>query len=403
MNHFQNYAYALSLTSQFYFCGLPLRLDTTPKCSLNCLYCFAMSRGGRRTSRTLIANPDLIQRKLTKSIETKQPGDILGQMLARKAPIHFGGLSDPFANASVARVSRALLKNFSTYDYPVVISTKNTRLLRDDATMKIIKKMRHVAVQVSFTSSHPRKTALIEPQVPSPQERLDCIEELSTEGIHIIARLQPLIPSWETEIAYNLIPQLANSGCKHVVVEYLKLPVEKNTSLMNKMFSALNWNGYDYYRENGARLVGREWILPKELILERIQPIVNAIRSNSMTYGSADYGLNNAGDTDCCCGIDRLPGFNNWFKGNIAAVIRNARTSKVTFQHLAHNWFPTGSIKRNINSNCRLDGLNDVLSHLKAKWNNPGSINAPDSLSGVSWNGERDAESNCIYSKGVSQ
>lgn len=141
MNQSTKYKYALSPTSQFYFCGLPLRLDTTPKCTLNCLYCFAMSRGGRRTSRKLIASPDSIARKLLRALDGQgQAIDIVGEMLSRKVPIHFGGISDPFSNASVAAISRELLVHFSNYDYPVVISTKNTNLLLEYETMKIIKK-----------------------------------------------------------------------------------------------------------------------------------------------------------------------------------------------------------------------------------------------------------------------
>jgi hypothetical protein len=41
--------YALALTTQFYFRGVPFRLDTCPKCTLNCSYCFA------RACRCLLA------------------------------------------------------------------------------------------------------------------------------------------------------------------------------------------------------------------------------------------------------------------------------------------------------------------------------------------------------------
>ena len=65
------YNYSLSLTSQFYFCGIPYRLDTKPKCELNCSYCFAMSRGGRRTETSLIADPNFLER-LIKKIENNK-------------------------------------------------------------------------------------------------------------------------------------------------------------------------------------------------------------------------------------------------------------------------------------------------------------------------------------------
>ena len=61
------YKYSLSITSQFYFCGIPFRLDTTPKCSLNCSYCFAMSRGGRTTKTNQHLELKTIVNKISES------------------------------------------------------------------------------------------------------------------------------------------------------------------------------------------------------------------------------------------------------------------------------------------------------------------------------------------------
>lgn len=398
MHDHTKYRYALSPTSQFYFCGLPLRLDTTPKCTLNCLYCFAMSRGGRRSSRKLIANPDSINRKLIRSQDDNAQGkDVVEEMLSRHVPIHFEGVSDPFSNASVTATTREILIHLSNYDYPVVISTKNTDSLLEYETMRIITKMNNIAIQISFTSLDLERTRIVEPRVPSITARLQCVDILSREGIYVIARLQPLFPSFESEAAEELIPRLNRSGCKHVTVEYLKLPVEKNISLTKSMFDALNWDGYDFYRRNGAQLIGREWILPNEYKWERLQPLVECIQKYGMTYGSADYGLNHMGDTDCCCGIDGLPGFNNWFKGNFSNIIRHTESERLTFDHVEDNWFPRGSVKMYMNSNCRLNGNNDILSYLLSKWNSPGTVNAPDSFLGITWNGDHDVKGNCIY------
>ena len=370
----------------------------TPKCTLNCVYCFAMSRGGRRTSRKLIANPDSIAHKLSRSLDDNvAKKDVIEEMLSRQLPIHFGGISDPFSNASVSAVTRQMLVHLSNYDYPVVISTKNTDLLLEYETIKIITEMNNIAIQVSFTSLDVEKTHLVEPLVPSTMARLRCVDELSKEGIHVIARLQPLFPSFESEVAEDLIPRLGSSGCKHVAVEYLKLPVEKNLSLIKSMFDVMNCDWYDFYHQNGARLVGREWVLPNEFKWERLQPLIKRIREYGMTYGSADYGLNHMGDTDCCCGIDGLPGFNNWFKGNFSNIIRHTDSQELTFDLVEDNWFPRGSVKMYMNSNCRLDGNNDIVSYLLHKWNSPGTANAPDSFLGISWYGDRDAMGNCIY------
>ena len=64
-----------------------------------------------------------------------------------------------------------------------------------------------------------------------PLKRMKVLKMLSQEGIHTIVRLQPLMFPWIKEIVSDLIPMLNSMSCKHVIVEYLKLPVEKNISL----------------------------------------------------------------------------------------------------------------------------------------------------------------------------
>lgn len=401
MNKYASYRYALSLTSQFYFCGLPFRLDTTPKCTLNCLYCFAMSRGGRRSSNKLIADFDQLERKFHRALQSGAENlDVNGEMLARKVPIHFGGISDPFSNKIVSTVSKELLNLLSMYDYPVVISTKNTRELLKDETLGLLKKIKYLAIQISITTSSEELAARVEPNAPSPKERIKCIQTLSDEGIYVICRLQPLFFCWIDEIANELIPMLGLAKCKHVTVEYLKLPVERHTSLFGDMFRAIEWDGYEFYKKNGALLVGREWILPNEFKWENLQPLISAIHQYGMAYGAGDYGLNHLGDTDCCCGIDRLEGFSNWFQGNFANVIRNSRSDCIKFDEVTKHWFPKKSIQMVINSNCRLAGdSHSVLDYLKDKWNRPGTANAPDAFLGISWQGDYDEDGNCIYLK----
>lgn len=397
----ETYRYALSITSQFYFCGIPFRLDVAPKCALNCLYCFAKSRGGRRTSNNkLIANSTQVSRKIERAMlkETSKL-DVNGEMLKHKVPIHFGGISDPFSNIDISRTAKELLNTIVEYDYPVVISTKNTQELMKDDTIKILKKIKHLAIQISITTSNEMAAKIIEPNVPSPIERIKCLKMLSEKGIHTIVRLQPLFVPWIDEIIEDLIPMLGSVGCKHIIVEYLKLPVERNISYINNMFNAIGWNGYEFYKRNNALRVGREWILPTDYKWKNLQPIINSIHQYGMTYGAGDYGLNHLGDADCCCGIDKLDGFSNWFKGNFSNVIRQSHSNYIRFDEVTKRWFPMKSIAMFMNSNCRLLDGNTVLDYMKVKWNTPGTPNAPDSFLGVSWEGEYDGKGNCVYVK----
>lgn len=395
-----DYKYSLAITSQFYFCGIPFRLDTCPKCSFNCKYCFAMARGGRRSSQNLIANPDKIRKKIERSLfNSHKNRDIIGEMIHHRLPIHFGGMSDPFSNKNVTQISMEILKIMKEYDYPVVISTQNSTKLIEDKTLRLLKELKHIAIQITLVSLNEAFSKKITPAVPAPMEKIKSISLLSKEGFHVIVRLQPLFPFLIKEICEELIPRLSEAGVKHVIVEFLKLPVEKNTSLIKEMFKILKWDGYEYYKKQGAILVGREWVLPAELKWIKLQPIIESIHKHGMTYGAGDYGLNHLSDTDCCCGIDVLEGFNKWFKCNFSNIIKNSKSNYIKFSEVTEQWIPKGSIAMYINSNCRLKNKNTVLNHLKEKWNRPGTVNAPDSFLGIHWEGGYDEEGNCVYVK----
>ncbi len=145
----------MAITSQFYFCGIPFRFDTSPKCKLNCAYCFAMAIGGRKTAPLQFANIERIRRKIENSLEGKAL-DISGELLNRKMPIHFGGMSDPFADEETTKISVEILRLFAKYDYPVVISTKNTNgKSRED--FYELSSLQHLIIQISFHRSKKKK------------------------------------------------------------------------------------------------------------------------------------------------------------------------------------------------------------------------------------------------------
>lgn len=398
------YRYAMSLTSQFFFCGVPFRLDTTPKCSINCAYCFAMARGGRRTSGSMIADPNRILAKLeTATLHPQAVQDVNGQMLIHRVPLHFGGMSDPFSTRVASSVSRQLLEGLARYDYPVVLSTKNTVELTKPETLAILSKLRNIVIQVSLTSPSSNIARILEPSAPPPQKRLDALKTLATLGIFTVVRLQPLFPQFMDEIIEYLVPAMSAVGVKHVIVEFIKLPVERNLADIRRVCTSLNWDGYGFMQSNGAKLVGREWILPNEYKWEKVQLLRHAIGEFGMTYGAADYGLNHLGDTACCCGIDNLKGFSNWFQGNYASAIRQAPVGELRIQQILSQWYPGGTIRAILNSQCRYDGVDTLADYLRAKWNRPGTANAPDHLFGVTWTGEVDNNNDCVYHKNVVQ
>jgi len=359
-----------------------------------------MSRGGRRTATSLLADPLKIQRKIDRLYSsTKRNTDIIDELLLVKMPVHFGGMSDPFASSEISKRSLQILCTLDDIDYPVVISTKNTNLLLKDKAFAQISRMKNLVIQISFSVVDLGHSQVLEPNAPSPLERIKAIKLLASQGVYLIVRLQPLFPNYLDEIVNTLIPALGEAGAKHIILEFLKLPVEVNLGRSKNMFEALRWDGISYYKHMNSEMNGREWMLPVNVKWDLLQPLIFQIHKYGMTYGAGDYGLNHLGDTDCCCGLDKIEGFSNWNHNNFAYWIRNNRTNVIIFNNAIREKIPARSIGMYINSHSRVVGENTIFSYLKDKWNRPGTINAPDTYLGVEWKGDFDEEGNCVYFK----
>src|SRR5207302_9794573 len=103
----------------------PLRLDSYGSCLYACEYCFASARGGKRIGKGLkLADPGSLGRALAGAQATNS---VVSQFLAKRQPIHFGGMSDPFPPVEAKiRVSLRILEILADHGYPTVISTKGT-------------------------------------------------------------------------------------------------------------------------------------------------------------------------------------------------------------------------------------------------------------------------------------
>lgn len=394
----KSYQYALSITSQFYFCGIPFRLDSSPKCSLNCSYCYAMALGGRNTTPHQYANPISLRRKL-ESLTHPHSTNITKEFLIQEIPIHFGGMSDPFADVHCTNISLELLDILNEFNYPIVISTKNTSFLLHDDVLKILCSMKKVIIQISISTIFDRFSSYIEPNSPLPSNRLKTISEITKMGIPVFARIQPFFAWRINEICNEMIPALSACGVSHIIVEFLKLPIEKSGDPIKLISETCNFDIENFYRIHEAKIMSREWLLPARIKWELLQPVINTIHKYRLTYGSADYGLNHLGDTDCCCGVDKIRGFSNYYKGNFSFFLRKSVNNSLFWAEFEKINLPSSSIKRYIMSHSRIEGNNNLFEILKNKWNHPGTANSPDSFLGVIFDGNFDHDGNCIYFK----
>lgn len=383
--------YFLAPTSQFYFCGIPFRLDVSRQCTFNCQYCFSsLRRGDRNLSQTYFEI-----KTLEKRLNNPSSSSVVSELISNRMPIHFGGMSDPFSTEQSTDCSRKILKALNDHLYPVVISTKNPYALLDTDRLRGETNI----VQVSFSVYNPSLARILEPNAPLPDDRIKVMVDLKSRGYTICARLQPYIPQFKDDVIFELLPRLVEAGVEHLVLEHLKIPIEQSSR--NALFQILRRLGIrqDDFFKYGKTYIGREISICADEKYDSIQFIKEICVANGITFGAGDYGFYHFSTTNCCCGIDKYVNFDNWFRGNFTNVIKES-SGVITKDALDKYEYPNGSIRMYINSHSRQQNNSvKIKDFLLRKWNQPGTTNSLDSYYGVKALEEIDSEGYTIYYK----
>jgi DNA repair photolyase len=385
------YTNPLSLTSQFFFCGLPLRLDSYRGCSFQCSFCYARYRGGNAPNAAVLpADPGTLRRIFDGAMSgsASQPPGLIGRFLRQRAPIHFGGMSDPFHPVEQSfRVTQRFLETLVEFQYPTVISTRST-MPAAEPYLGLLREMKSVVVQFSFSSTRPEISQRLEPHTPSPADLLGTMEVLSKHGIPVTCRWQPFVPR-VSERPRRFVRSVAAAGARHVAMEHLKLPLETNHPLWSKLISGSGRDLQRDYAAAGAKRDGRELVLPPQVKLPTILEVRGAAHEAGVSFGAADNEFQYLSDSNCCCsGVDQFPGFEGWFKHQIAHSVRRCRGRRIVYGAISGFWAPEGSVDRWLNSHSRIGALGasggTIREHIRHRWNDLASPFSPARYYGVS-------------------
>lgn len=361
------YAYPIGLTSQFYFCGMPFRLDAYRGCPSNCIYCFVSSRSGNYFQEFQYANPALISKLLDQGADQSvQPKNVIVECLQRRMPLHFGGMSDPLLIPNAYQyITLDILRALDKYKYPTLISTK-ANIMNNAEFADIILGKLHFALQISFSTFNDNIANIIEPNAPRPSDRLRGANEAIKNGNWVACRLQPYFPGQDID---SLVSYISTTGFRHITIEHFKLPFDSNINI-NVLNEFFNIDLLSLFPKDKRITRGREFEMPDEIRLEGIRSFIKAGRKYNISIGIGDNGFQHFSSSRCCCGIDSLPGFENWFKHNVAAAVQNVKAGNIIkYESIANEWTPQLNISRMINSKTRLrNSLNTVRDQVKMHW-----------------------------------
>jgi DNA repair photolyase len=383
----ERYTNPLSLTSQFFFCGLPLRLDSYRGCAFQCSFCYARYRGGNSADPNIVPpDPDTLRRTFERTFLSDQVAGTIGQFLRHRVPIHFGGMSDPFQPAERRfGITRKFLETLRDFSYPTVISTRSAEVA-SAPFLRLLAQMPFVVIQFSFVSTRSDVAKRLQPHSPSPDKLLAAVETLARSGLNVTCRWQPYVPR-VSEPAREFARRIRDAGARHIAIEHLKLPVEKHHSLWQVLTSGAGYDLEAHYKSAGARLDGREWVLPTAAKLPAILALRSATREFGLSFGVADNEIQYLSDSACCCsGVDQFTGFDGWFKHQFGHAVRACRGDRILYSAIARYWTPTGSVDRWMNSHSRIadgENLGTLGEHIRTRWNAPASKLGPSSFYGV--------------------
>lgn len=208
-----------------------------------------------------------------------------------------GGVGDSYQPAEQKyRLTRGALTLMEHFGHPVHVLTKSL-LVKDDLGLFLaIQKKAPVVVSFSFSSIDEGLAKIFEPGVPPPEDRLQCIKDLTAAGIPCGVYYMPVIPSVtdSTAMMKDSLRAFQEAGASFAVFSGMTLKegrqmdhfnevLEKHFPGKGALYKKIYRGDYrggtttQYYRELNRRyLAASEHIsLPKRMPPELYNDIVN--------------------------------------------------------------------------------------------------------------------------------
>jgi DNA repair photolyase len=262
-------------------CTCPPKLTFNPYtgCDHACVYCYASSYIPKFSKCR--PKKDLVPRLKKEAVKLK------GELMS------ISNSSDPYPNLEAKTgLMRKCLEILSRHDYKIQIITKSNLVIRDIDILKKIPSM----VTLTITTDNDNISKVLEPNAPSPSERLKAAETLIRKGIPTSARIDPIIP-FVNDNPESLIDNLASIGVKHITSSTYKIKPDnwKRFSIaLPKIAEKLK----PFYFEKGEK-IGRCTYLPKEWRLKLMKKVGVLAKNYGIQFGTCREGLSHLNTATC--------------------------------------------------------------------------------------------------------
>ncbi len=199
--------------------------------------------------------------------------------------ISIANSSDPYPRLEAdTGLTRKCLEILSQCNCRIQIITKSTIVIRDiDLLVKL-----PTTISLTITTDNDNTAKLLEPHAPSSTERLKTVETLTSKGIPVSVRVDPIIP-FVNGTPDRLIVTLASIGVKHVTTSTYKAKPDswrRLAAAMPHIAEKLKPLYFDHGEKTGGYT-----LLPTDLRLKLMKSIRRLVVENKMKFGVCREGL----------------------------------------------------------------------------------------------------------------
>lgn len=207
-------------------CGIPgidYVINPYIGCRFACKYCYA-SFMGRFVGKTIYDWGEYVYAKVNAPLLLKKEIKKLKQN-GRGKELFLSSVTDPYQGAEGKyKLTRQCLEILADCRFEGVVSilTKSNLVIRD---IDIFKKLKHVVVGLTVTSTDDGISRYFEKNAPAASVRLKTLKILNESGIKTYAFIGPLLPHFVAESVEleRLFKALSETGTKDIFIEHLNL------------------------------------------------------------------------------------------------------------------------------------------------------------------------------------